>query len=78
MRDTVLLLRLAIDGIKRELRTQTVNIHELRKCVEQFSDLLRAAEKVPPAYACMAKLTEHVENLSDMAQAFSTETMDAP
>ncbi len=73
MRDSVLLLRLAIDGIGRELRTQTVTINELRKSAEHFSDLLLATSTAPPAYAFWKKMAECSEDLFDLAQAFSAE-----
>ncbi|ABR89681.1 cyclic beta 1-2 glucan synthetase [Janthinobacterium sp. Marseille] len=73
MRDTVLLLRLAIDGIGPELRTQAVSINELRKGTEQFSDFLLKTNAVSPAYAFWEKMVERSENLFDLAQAFSVE-----
>ncbi|MNR76181.1 N,N'-diacetylchitobiose phosphorylase [compost metagenome] len=73
MRDAVLLLRLAIDGIGHELRTQAVSINELRKGTEQFSDFLLATNAVSPSYAFWEKMVERSENLFDLAQAFSVE-----
>ena len=77
MRDTVLLLRFAIEGVSRELRTQTVSIMELRKDAEQFSDLLLANSKSLATYEVWKKLVERAENLVDLAQAFSAEAQIA-
>jgi len=71
--DTVLLLRFAIEGVGRESRTQTVSITELRKCAEQFSDLLLANGSGFSTYAGWQKLVERAEDLVDLAQAFSVE-----
>ncbi|MFC7300008.1 GH36-type glycosyl hydrolase domain-containing protein [Herminiimonas aquatilis] len=71
--DTVLLLRFAIEGVGRELRTQTVSIAELRKNTDQFSDLLLANGGDFSNYAGWQKLAERAEDLVDLAQAFSVE-----
>ncbi|WP_353154834.1 glucoamylase family protein [Herminiimonas fonticola] len=73
MLDTALLLLLAIEGVGRELRTQTVSITELRKNVEQFSDLLLKLDSRLSTYAAWKELAECAENLADLAQAFSAE-----
>lgn len=71
--DTVLLLRLAIEGVGRELRTQTVSIKELRKSAEQFNGLLLTLGDELSNYGAWKKLAEHSENLFDLAQAFAAE-----
>lgn len=73
LRDTVLLLRFAIEGVGRELRTQTVSITELRKNAEQFSDLLLSISSGLSTYAVWQKMAERSENLFDLARAFSAE-----
>ncbi len=73
LRDTALLLRMAIDNVSLELRTQAVSIQELRKSAEQFSDMLNVEAYAPLTYSFWKKLAEHSENLFDLAQAISVD-----
>lgn len=77
LRDTVLLLRMAIDGIGRELRTQAVSMQELRKSAERFSDMLNVEDYAPLTYGFWKKLAEHSENLFDLTQAIASDLQES-
>ena len=78
LKDTLLLMQVAIQNLGVESRTQTVTVPELQRSTDQFNNLLQVEDNATLTYAFWESLTAHAEALFDLAQAMSSELRTPP